>query len=149
QLVFGSDAFANAVQWLALIGTIIASSLVALRLGADRGGQLLAAAFVASTPIVLLEASSTQNDLVAAFWLVAFANYALDISASRSALRWSSYTLAGLSLGLALNTKGTAYIFALPVVALLVKAVVRSRAAAQLCAFAAAAVLLNVPYFAR
>jgi hypothetical protein len=64
-------------------------------------------------PIGILQASSTQNDFVEAFWLASATWYALGLR--RRVTAWNVAGLAG-SLGLAVLTKGTAYIYALPVV---------------------------------
>src|SRR5947209_11505212 len=53
-------------------------SRIAAQLGAGRVGQLLAAATVLTAPMVALEATSTQTDLVVAFWVACGASLALD-----------------------------------------------------------------------
>ena len=109
MLLSGGDRWVNLVQWSSWIGCQAAVSLVARELGASARAQLTAALFVATLPIAILEASSTQNDLVVAFWLACLAFFAAK------AWRGEIYTpAAGASLGLALITKGTAYMFALP-----------------------------------
>jgi hypothetical protein len=42
------------------------------QLGANQTGQLIAAVFVATIPMGILQASSTQNDYVLSFWLICF-----------------------------------------------------------------------------
>ncbi len=105
-LLTGGDRLANLVQWLAMAGCLAGTSLVARELGASPRGQLLAAFVVATIPMGILQASNTKNDYAAALWLVCLA-YAL--LAARSATRW--VWVAGASLGLALLTKGTAYVY--------------------------------------
>ena len=77
RLLSGGDLFANLVQWLALLGTVTLAPEVARRLGADRRGQSLAALFIAATPMALLQATSTQTDLVAGFFAILFVQSAL------------------------------------------------------------------------
>lgn len=77
QILSGSDRFANFVQWFSMIGSIIGVSLIAKELNADLRGQVLAAVFCATIPMGILQASSTQNDYVVAFWLVCLAYFVL------------------------------------------------------------------------
>lgn len=107
QLLVGSDRLAALVQWSSLVGCLLAVSLLAQALGAGRFGQLMAVAFAGTIPLALLEGSSTQNDLVVAFWLLAaacFAWRAIETDAN------GSLAVAAGSCGLALLTKATAYL---------------------------------------
>ncbi|MBV9893481.1 MAG: hypothetical protein JO020_04865 [Chloroflexi bacterium] len=126
QILTGGDALANLVQWAAMLGSVVGVSLIARELGAGRAGQVGAAVFAASLPIGVLEATSTQNDHALAFWLVCTVAFGLRLmtEASRStaptfgaSLRgssWSTALLFGASLGLALLTKATGYVWAAP-----------------------------------
>ena len=67
----GGDAWANLVQWFAFGGSAVGVSLIARELGAGPRGQLYAAVFAATIPMAVLQASTAQNDLVEAFWVVA------------------------------------------------------------------------------
>jgi len=102
----GSDIFYNSLQWVAYISTLINISFIAKQLGASRQGQLLAAIISATVPMAILQASSTQNDLVISWWVTSLASLSL--------LWWERSTLLnglmfGAALGLACMTKGTAY----------------------------------------
>jgi hypothetical protein len=61
----------------------------------------------------VLQASSTQNDYVAAFWLVCFAYFGLRLCKEKETLLAAP---TGAALGLAILTKGTSYIYGLPFV---------------------------------
>ncbi|MCC0048140.1 MAG: glycosyltransferase family 39 protein [Rhodobiaceae bacterium] len=110
-ILSGGDYYFNAVQGIALAGSAVASSLLAKRLGASSLGQAAAAAFVIMLPMGVLQASSTQNDIVVSFFL---------ISAVERLFAWSESTspegalAVGGGFGLAILTKGTAYFFAAP-----------------------------------
>jgi hypothetical protein len=105
RVLWGNDRPANLVQLMALVGSWVAVAAVARHLGADRNGRLLSLVFVASLPIAVLQATSTQNDLAAAFWLVCLGYFVVaDHQGRLSRLDWG---LAGVNLGLALLTKGT------------------------------------------
>jgi hypothetical protein len=124
QLLSGGDRFANLVQWGALAGSVIGVSWIARLLGARYWGQTFAAVAAGTLPMALLQASSTQNDLAGAFWLVCGAAFGLNTlrgagpgtpePASGAGCRWWPVAATGTSFGLALLTKGTAYPYALP-----------------------------------
>lgn len=133
QVLSGTDRLANLVQWLAMIGSLIAVSLLAARLGAAPRGQLLAMVVCATLPMGILQASSTQNDYVAAYWLACFAFFAGLLDRQPSLL---CIVGAGGALGLAILTKGTAYVYATPIVCLLVVSAVRHGRMKQISAVA-------------
>jgi hypothetical protein len=150
RLLSGSDRTLPLLQWAAWVGGFAAASAVAGRLGAGRVGQLAAAAFAATLPMAILQASSTQNDLVAAFWLLTFVLFALRAATAPRPM--PDALVAGSSLGLALLTKATAYVFAFPFVLWLGAAMIRrsrGRAAAPLLAAGGIAVAVNLGYFLR
>ena len=109
----GTDYLANLVQWGAFIGTMCVAAATASLLGADRTGQVLAALFLATLPMGIAQASSTQTDLVVGFWL--------SCAAARFII-WQNEPTAnnaiyfGMAVGLAIQTKGTAYVISLPFV---------------------------------
>jgi Dolichyl-phosphate-mannose-protein mannosyltransferase len=115
QILSGGDRFANLVQWLAMLGCLVAVSLVVQQLGGDGRAQIVAAVVCGTIPMGILQASGTQNDYVVSFWLVCFVYYGRALARSEGGLgEVTAAALAGASLGLALLTKATAYIFALP-----------------------------------
>lgn len=112
QILTGGDRFANLVQWLSMVGSAIAVSLIAKQLGANGRGQVFAAVFAATLPMGILQGSSTQNDYAVCFWVVCFVSCGLaGLSAGITGM--NTFKI-GASLGLALLTKTTAYIFCLP-----------------------------------
>ena len=111
QLLSGGDQFANLVEWFSMFGSLVTASVIAQQLGANLRGQLFAIVIVATIPIGILEASSTQNDYVATFWLICCVSFLLSYRTHRLL---TDALAAGASLGLALLTKGTSYPLALP-----------------------------------
>ena len=107
QILSGSDIFANLVQWISLIIGLTAVSLICKEFELGRKLQLISAVFICSLPIVLLQASSTKNDIVASTFILLFYYYQI-ILVKRYSI--ASIYLAGLSLGLGILTKGTCYI---------------------------------------
>ena len=116
QILSGGDRFANAVQWFALVGCGIAASLIARELRQRFRVQVLAAVVAVTLPMGLLQGSSTQNDVVVSFWLLAFTLLAVQYLRAPAAVR---LLFCGLSLGFALLSKGTAYAVAPPLAAVL------------------------------
>ncbi|MEH2240286.1 glycosyltransferase family 39 protein [Nostoc sp.] len=114
QILSGGDYFANLVQWLSMIGCIIGVSLIAKQLGADLRGQVFSAVVTATIPMGILQASSTQNDYVIAFWVVCLAYYLLStLQAEKSEILTNSFNI-GSSTGLAILSKGSAYFYVFP-----------------------------------
>jgi hypothetical protein len=122
QILSGGDRFANLVQWFSMVGSLVGASLIARQLGADHRGQALAAAVAATIPMGILQGSSTQNDYVEAFWLVCLTHYVLQ--STRRASRTNACAV-GASLALAVLTKGTAYLYAIPLLVWWAAATVR------------------------
>ncbi len=112
QILTNSDRFANLIQWFSCIGSVIGVSLIAKELGANIKGQLFAAVFAVTIPMGILQASSTQNDYVVSFWIICLAYYVLKTSKIRK--KSTFYWLTGASLGLAILTKSSGYLYGFP-----------------------------------
>ena len=76
QVLTSSDCFANLVQWVSFLVLISLGAVVAEELGLNKKLQLLTALIVATLPMAILQASSTQNDLVVSVFLVLCVFYA-------------------------------------------------------------------------
>lgn len=112
QIMSGGDRFANLVQWFSMVGSLLGVSLIAKHFGANLRTQIFTAVIAVTIPMGILQASSTQNDYVVSFWLTCFVYYLLCLKRQPVDVGYS--ILAGLSLGLALLTKATAYLYCLP-----------------------------------
>ena len=112
QILSGGDRFANLVQWLSMVGSIIAVSLIAKELGANSLGQILSSVIAVTIPMGILQASSTKNDYAVCFWLVCLAYFILK--SLKSNITIFDCLKISTILGLAFFTKGTAYVYALP-----------------------------------
>jgi hypothetical protein len=107
QLLWGSDRFVNIVEWLSLLASLLAASLIAKKLGAGPRGQALAAVACATIPEGVLEASGPMNTYVVSFWIAATVFFLMD---SNDDPGWLNTVCVGLAAGLAVFTKGTAYV---------------------------------------
>lgn len=142
-LLAGGDRAANFVQWGAWAGGLAGAALLARFLGGGAVAQAGAALFAATLPMGALQASGTQNDLVVSFWLAAFAALLFNPAPGPR-----DHVYAGLSLGLALLTKGTAFLFAAPLVAGIGFRIV-ARRERRLALVPVLALLVCAPFYVR
>ncbi|NEN95491.1 MAG: hypothetical protein F6K50_08120 [Moorea sp. SIO3I7] len=112
QLLSGGDRLANLVQWFSMIGSVIGVSLIAQQLGATIRGQIFAAVVAATIPMGILQGSSTQNDYVVSFWVICLAYFIILTLKSR--VSWINIVGVGATMGMAIVTKATAYIYTFP-----------------------------------
>ena len=116
------DRLASAVQWAAGAGLVAVVFSGARMLGFAIAPSLFAAALFALMPQPLLQSSTTQNDLIMAFFLGAGTLFgARGIRDSDV----GDLVIAGAALGLAVGSKGTA-LAAGPSIALLLGAAIRA-----------------------
>jgi hypothetical protein len=153
HLLSGGDSLDGLLQWGCFAGSMVGVSLIAARLGAGARGQILAALYAATIPMAVIQASSAQNDLVVAYWLVCMVYFLLAYrAASNPPARIRAAALAGLSLGLAALTKGVAYVDALPFLLVFAWWAIRAlrwRAWRPFVALAVLALAVNFGFFAR
>ena len=125
RLVSGGDGAYNLLQYGAGVGAAIAASRIAAQLGGGPVAQLATVFLVATTPEVLLQASSTQVDLVSAAWVACLATVVLDeftrpgdTGEGNAILRATAphpdALYLGLALGLIAVTKTTGLLAAAP-----------------------------------
>ncbi|MEY3369047.1 MAG: hypothetical protein RI973_2202 [Bacteroidota bacterium] len=107
-----SDVFANAVQLFYLGGILLCVVEICRELKLSRTVAVFAMLFIMATPEVLLEATSTQNDVVVSFFVMLCAYYAIRSIRENS---FSAALLMALSAGLSTLTKGTGYVFCFPI----------------------------------
>jgi len=107
ELLSGGDRFVNMVEFLSFLFSAIGVSLIAKLLGAGPRGQALAAIACVTIPEGILEASGPMNTYVVSFWIMATVLFLMLWNEDPS---WLNTICVGLSAGLAVLTKGTAYI---------------------------------------
>lgn len=108
HLLWGSDRFVNFAEFFAMLGSIVGASLIARQLGAGWRGQVLAAIAVATIPEGVLEASGPMNTWVVTFWIVSTVYFLLRWNKQPD---WLNAVCIGASVGIAVLTKGTAYVY--------------------------------------
>jgi hypothetical protein len=107
-LLAGSDRFVNMIECLSFLGSAVAVSVIARELGVGLRGQVLAAIASLTIPEGVLEASGPLNTYVVSFWVVATTAFLLRWNRRPDRL---DIVCIGLSAGLAILSKGTAYIY--------------------------------------
>lgn len=150
----GTDQLFNLVQFAALVLLVVATAGIVKKLGGSTSAQLAASALAMSTPMAILQSTSTQNDLVLSLWLVMFVAFlvplAFDVDCRKPVVH---AIMAGISGGLAILTKGSALIFILPITLVLVVArATRSTAGTvwkEIALVILVGSLLNVGHFSR
>jgi hypothetical protein len=112
NLLGGSDYFSNSVQFffLLLCFPILLSLLD--EMGIKQYPVWMLAVLLFAIPNVVLQASSTQNDIVVSFFILSATVFAFKSFREGG---FSNFLYLGVSVGLAMLTKGTAYIFLAPI----------------------------------
>ena len=120
QILTGNDLFANCLQWLAFLGSIVGVSLLTnILVGAS--SEWIGALVCASVPMAIMQSTTTQTDLVVTFWLVCFTYFIFRTDHyTKSDIFWLS---ASISLGI--STKPTAIILGFPLGIVLLIRIVR------------------------
>ena len=113
NLLLGNDYLSNAVQLFYFVGSGLIVSLIAKQLGLNRLGQILAAFIVFCLPESVLLASSTHTELVASFFMLCSIYYLIETIKNKSTI---AFVILACSLGLAVSTKSTTYIYLAPFV---------------------------------
>lgn len=150
RILTGTDYFSNFVQYFSFLGSLIAVSVLAKNLGAKASSQGITVLIALTLPMGVLQASSTQNDLVVAFWVLSFLCFGYQIFNTPNRSKY--WVLAGISLGLAVLTKGTAYIYIFPFLVLFIFLSIKLlgwKSIRIIGIIAAIAFLVNVSHFYR
>ena len=150
-LLTGNDRAAALLQWAALVGSLIAVSLISRDLGANRNGQVFSSFLVVTIPIVFLQASSSKNDLITALWYVAVVWLILRISQARQCSAGRALLL-GAAFGLMTLTKAAGYILGFPLavwVGITIVGAQKRRAWKCLVLIAVPVFLLNAGHWSR
>jgi hypothetical protein len=150
RLLTGGDQLYNLVQWCAGVGGLLLASRIAAQFGGAPRAQLLTAFLVGTTPLVGLEATSTQTDLVLAAWVAALATLVLDELRRRTPA--GNLGLLGAVAGMTALTKANGLLAVGPLLLVWFIAQVRQgfpRALGAGLAVTALAALVCGPFFYR
>lgn len=112
NVLSGSDYFSNSVQFIYLFFSILLIVSILKLLGIPNKFKLIAIVLTITIPEIILQASSTQNDIVVSFFILSTIYFAIK---SIKEINIKNQLYLGLSIGIGLLTKGTAYIFLAPI----------------------------------
>ncbi|MFN5443947.1 MAG: ArnT family glycosyltransferase [Crocinitomicaceae bacterium] len=107
-----ADYFANALQLMYLISSLACVNLIMQEFKLSQKIRSIAFILIFTTPSIFMQATSTQNDIVIGFFLLGTI-YAL-IRFFKT-FRNSNGILTGVFIGCALLTKGTAFVYLIPI----------------------------------
>ncbi|MEU4472602.1 glycosyltransferase family 39 protein [Micromonospora sp. NPDC023888] len=116
RLLTGGDHLYNLVQWAAGVLCLLVAARITAQLGGGRRAQLITAFVLATTPMVVLQATSTQTDLVCAAWVACAATLVLDGLRQRTG--WGALLGLGAATGLTAVTKTSGLIAVGPLLVL-------------------------------
>jgi hypothetical protein len=134
------DRLANFVQWFAMVGCLVVAPRIAARLGAGERGTWFTAAFVATLPAGIMQATSVTTDYVVALWVAVAALSVVELWQGPS--QPEAWLSLGASAGLAIATKQTAVAYLAPFVLILPLVVFLGRGRPRLFGWAALGLLL-------
>ena len=112
NLLSHSDYFSNSVQLFFLLFSVFPILLISDLLGLKKRFKLISIILLITLPEVILQASSTQNDIVVSFFILSSIYFAVK---SIKEATFLNFIFLGLCVGLSVLTKGTAYIYLAPI----------------------------------
>lgn len=140
--ITGSDRLLFFSQWIAYVVLVIVSRDIAERLGANKGIRIMTSLFVATLPIAVMQASSTQVDMIVAV-LIAVITYLVLILVKKMTTKNS--VLLALALGLGISTKATFYPFIIIPLGLMFLLLIKKRLKEFLVIILAGLISLTLP----
>ena len=108
NLLNGNDYFSNSVQLLFLTFSIIGIWSILDYFNCSRFHKLIAAFLLITIPSAELQATNTKNDIICCFFIIVALDYCIK---TYYEINIKNFIYLGLSIGLAIFTKGTAYLF--------------------------------------
>ncbi|MFC4738425.1 ArnT family glycosyltransferase [Flavobacterium ponti] len=108
----GNDYLSNSVELFFLVNILIVIYEILTKLKINLTNKLISILFVLTIPSVLLQASTTKNDIVVAFFILTSLLYCYNCYKN---VTLKNFLILGIAIGLAIFTKGTSYVFLLPI----------------------------------
>ncbi len=108
-----ADYLANAIQLFFLLATLGVVNQIMLVFNQSKKRRIIALILAFTTPSVFMQTTSTQNDIIVSFFLLSGILFLITYLKKQNI---SNALFVGLSIGCALLTKGTAFVYLLPVI---------------------------------
>lgn len=118
-----SDVFANSIQLFFLIGVIGLINLIGIEFYLSKKQRIIASIVTITTPSIILQTTSTQNDIIVGFYILSSFLYTIRFFKKIS---FKNSFLLGLSISLALLTKGTAFVYFIPLGVLILSITIKN-----------------------
>lgn len=146
-ILTGTDRFANLIQWASMLGSLIVTYLIAVKLSKKETAGLYAAVITATIPAGIMQSTSTQNDYAAGFWILVSIYKLLQYREERQI---RTAILLGLAAGLAALTKASSAIFLAPFALLAIdRRTLSKETVLHILTAVFAIILLNISQFLR
>jgi len=124
RILSGNDWFLNLLQYCSLIGVLFIATQIFQFLKINYKGQILLCAFLISLPMLIFQSTTTQTDLLSAFYLLAFIQFSYLFFQENNK---SSFIYLMITLSIGILTKYTIAIFALPFILYIIYHVVKQK----------------------
>ena len=124
-ILSGGDSWHNLIQAFFLVAGCGLVTLLTKSLGGSPRAQILSLLFVVLIPVLFFEASNAKNDIILSFFVLVPLLIGLKIWSAEWRVSIATLLLAALGAGLALATKGTAFVYLIPPALLIVTACIR------------------------
>lgn len=111
-LLSGSAWWFQLVSWIALLGSLCAVSLITQRFSSSPRALRLAVLLAVTTPMTVLEAMTTQNDVLVGLWCLSLVWHGFRYLDQPTTFR---LLLVALSVALGIVTKATFVFFVAPI----------------------------------
>lgn len=108
-----ADYFSNAIQLFFLLACMGVINQIMLLINLTKKTRIIANTIAFTTPSVFMQATSTQNDIVVAFFLLCSIMFFIDYFKNSTT---KNILLIGLAIGCAILTKGTAFVYLIPII---------------------------------
>jgi hypothetical protein len=126
QLLSGTDSFFNVVQFASFLLILIIGTLFFKEFNVSYKGQLLLVFALMSLPMMIFQSTTTQTDLLASLFFLAFIYFALLTYKELDEFKFNIFYLI-ISLALGIITKYHIAIFAFPICLYLVYFIVSKK----------------------
>ncbi len=124
RILSGNDWFLNILQYCSLIGVIFIATQLFQFLKINYKGQVLLCAVLISLPMLIFQSTSTQTDLLSAFYLLAFILFSYLFVQDNNK---ESFVYLVIALSIGILTKYTIAIFALPFILYIIYHVLKQK----------------------
>lgn len=122
-LITGNDRLLFLSQWLAYIVSVILTGIIAKQLGANEKVRMLTQLFVATIPMAVMQATSTQVDMIVSVLVMIGTHISFNLLKE---FKLKNLILFGLTVGLGIATKATFFIYLIIPAGIVILAIIKN-----------------------